>query len=331
MNDDLEDDLELEMEIAPQDARQAARTEAQPGGHAIRVNADGAVIDSWRGDSYATIEQADVYREASTALASVLPQNFPLLTLLKFLPDVRLKQRADALAEKALAIDVRADGGLTRADESLVPIRGVLAEIDACFKDPVSLANQLHKRLTGLRGDFKKDGEGALETVGRRVLDEKRRLERLAEDARRRAQEEADRQARKDAEAAAREAKRRGVDPAIVGAMREQAKFTRAAPVASPLPAPALRSSTVAQNWKARFKGAVPDADPNPDTCDMTVHEQEMFLQLLDAVRGGRVPLTAVRPNWSYLNDQAQGQRTTLDIPGIEAFDAGSLRGKGRR
>src|SRR5438105_8493267 len=109
------------------------------------------------------------------ALVHALPPTFPLLTLLRFLPDVRLKARADAAAAAALAIDVAADGGLVQADAAFAPVRTEIAEIELRFDGtkaepgPTMLAHQLHARLTGLRGDFVASAKAAIETVSRRI------------------------------------------------------------------------------------------------------------------------------------------------------------------
>lgn len=264
-------------------------------------------------------------------LAQVLPAGFNLATLLTFLPDVRLKHEAERLAREASAIDIKAEGGLQRADAALVPLRAKLAEIETCFKEPVSLGNQLHKRLTGLRADFCKVAETTAEFVGRGILEEKRRRDRIAEEARRRAQEQADRETRKAAEDAAKEAKRRGAPVGVVAAMKAAAKSATAPPVASPEPAPALSGSTTAQLWKARFKGADAAREPHPDVETLTAQEQEMLLVLLDAIRNRTAPLAAIQPNWAYLDGRAKTDKSTFDIPGVEAYDAGSLRAKASR
>jgi len=113
--------------------------------------------------------------------------------------------------------------------------------------------------------------------------------------------------------------------------MKEQAKVATAPPVASPLHVPALRETSTVQNWKARLKGTLADDEPNPDVADLTPAQQAAVMELLAAIVAGSEKLACIQLNWSFLNAQAKGSRSTLRIAGIEAFDAGGTRAKGRR
>ena len=264
------------------------------------------------------------------ALAQALPPGFNLPALLRFLPDVRLKQRAEADATAALAIDVSAKNGLLAADAALIPVRADLVEIEACFKDPTDLANQLHKRLTGLRADFCAAGKNAIEIVGRRIYTETRRLDDLAAEVRRKAQAEADRQTRAAAARAAQEAATHQAPPAVVEALKEQARVGTAPPVAA-IETPVLPGTAMVQNWKARLLATPADAEPNPETKDLTEPQRAALLLLLRASVEGRAPLARIAVNWPAANDRAKAERTTMRIDGLEAFDQGGTRSKGRR
>ena len=266
-------------------------------------------------------------------LSTILPENFPLLVLLRFLPDVRLKQRLDAAAAEATAIDVRTSPErLAYADQTLATIRAGIAEIDACFREPTSLANQLHKRLTGLRADFTKAGDEALAVVGRRIHAETQRLEALAEQARRAAQAEADRKAREDAERIARDAAKAKAPKAVVEQLRAAAATATASPVPTPQPAPRLEHSTTAANWKARLAGTPDDAEPNPEIAQLSVAQQQQVREICAKVAAGALPLATIAGiNWPMLNQLAKAQKHTFAVEGFEAFNAGSLRGKPRR
>lgn len=262
-------------------------------------------------------------------LARSLPEGFNLPALLRFLPDVRLKQRADALAADALAIDVTVEGGLVAADEALAPLRESVTEIETCFEDPTSLANQLHKRLTGLRTDFCTAAKAALETVSKRIAAEKRRLDQVALEAQRAAQAAADKQARADAQKAADAAKAAGQSKTVVAQLKEQAKVAVAPPVASPVRTPVLASTSVVAKWKARFVGSPADADPNPEVADMTADQQEQLRRVLLAVGNGQLPLAVCAGlDWSYLNKRAAAEKKTFEMPQLEAFDEGGTRKK---
>lgn len=265
----------------------------------------------------------------SLQIRQSLPAGFNLPTLLRFLPDIRLKQRAEAAAEKALAIDVSEEGGLLAADAALVPLRESIEAITRDFEDPTSLANQLHKRLTGLRSDFSKVASAALETVSRRVYAENKRQEAMAAEARRKAQDAADKQAREDAKKAADAAKAAGQSKAVVETLKQQAKTAVAAPVASPAPAPMLASTSTVPKWKVRFVGTPSDGTANPEIDELTAQQQEQMRKVLLAVGNGQLPLAVTLGlNWSYLNKRAVAEKTTFEMLELEAFDEGGTRKK---
>ena len=263
----------------------------------------------------------------------VMPRGFNLRGLLYFLPDIRLKQKADRLAEAALAVSVHGAAGLQQADAALPPLREAVAEIEQGFKEPVDLANQLHKRLTGLRGDFLAKAKAALETMNGRIYTEKRRLERLAEEERAKAQADADRRAREELAQAAKDAKARKAPKEVVEQMKEAAKTATAPPVETPTFVPTLGSTSTVDKWKARLRGTPEAAEPNPENGKgLTAEQQESLRRLCAAIGQGLVSTAAVKSlDWGYLNARANAERSTLDVPGIEAFEAGSARAKGSR
>lgn len=268
---------------------------------------------------------------AEVALMRVLPADFPLATLLTFLPDVKLKQRVDEAAARAMAVDVTAADGLTLADEALVPVRAGLKEIDEGFRLPCELSNKLHKRLTGLRADFMGAGEDAVHVVGRRIYDERVRQQHAADEARRKAQEEADRAAREEARKAAEQAKQQQAPAAVVAVLEQRAESATARPVAAPIAPPKLAHTTVVPKWKARLLGTMPGGEPNPATKELTAPQTAAMLDLLRAIVGGQAPLSLVEINWSNANKRAASEGKTMAIPGLEAFDEGGTRAKARR
>lgn len=279
-------------------------------------------------------KQAIVVRE--TGIAELLPSGFPLQTLLVFVPDIQLKRRAIDLAAVAKAVDVTSEHGLIEADAALVPLRAIVKEIELCFDGtemnpgPTALAYQLHKRLTGLRGDFVGESVKVIEAVGRSIYTEKKRLDDQAAAQRRLDQEAANREVRENAAKAAVAAEERQAPVAVVETLRRQAETATAPPVAA-RPSPTLASSSAVAKWKARFAGTPADSEPNPATADMTEEQQSMFKALCLAVGQGKAPLASVEPGWSYINARAAKEKTTLDIVGIETYDAGTTRGKGGR
>jgi hypothetical protein len=262
------------------------------------------------------------------ALRQVMPEDFPLLTLLRFIPDIALKKAVQAAAEAALAVDVTQPDGLTRADAALPPLRAAMANATASFDDPVSLANQLHKRLTGLRGDFCADGAKALETVNDRIKAEKRKRDAVDAENRRAAQAEADRKAKDDLARAAKEAAARNAPKDVVQALKQQAKVAVAPPVSVPRSAPPLQNTSVVEKWRCRLKGTPDDAEPNPEMTALTLDQQQAVRRIFKSISEGRIPLTAASLDWTYLNKRAGAEKTTFDLPDLEAFDEGGTRSK---
>jgi hypothetical protein len=260
-----------------------------------------------------------------------LPENFPLTTLLRFMPDVRLKQRVLKAADEAKAVDISAEGGLAKADAARARLLDAIKAAKEPFNDPVSLANQLHKRLTGLRGDFTGHGEEVAEDVGKAIIAEERRLKRLAEEQRRRDQEKADEEARQRAEQLAKDAAKRKAPTEVVELLKHEAKTAAAPPVSARAYAAPLSKSTTVEKWKGRFVGTEDDAEVNPDMADLTPAQQESAREFFLGIAKGEVPLACGAINWTEINRKAHAERSTFLVAGMEAIDVGGLRSKSKR
>lgn len=276
---------------------------------------------------------SDLPAQAQQPTANFLPPDFPLAALLSFMPDVRLKQRVVKAADAALAIDVKAEGGLAKADTARAALATAITDAEEPFDQPTSWANQLHKRLTGLRSDFTKYGAETLKAVSANIYAETKRRERLAEEDRRRRQEEADREARQRAEQIAKDAARRKASPTVVAALKEEAKTASAPPVTSTfgLGHSPLRKSTTVEKFKGRFVGTPDGEEVNPDMADLTPEQQKRAREFFAAIGDGRVSLVCGAVNWTEINRKAHAERSTFDVPGMEAVDVGGLRSKGKR
>jgi hypothetical protein len=269
---------------------------------------------------------------ALVPLMDVLPADFALPALIRFVPDVKLRNAIADAATYALSIDVTGPEGLQRADMAVTAVKTAMKAWDAHLEEPCDIANQLHKRLTGLRGDGLSPGKAASETVGRRIWTEQRRLEAIEAEIRRKAQEEEDRKARARAAAEAVEAERMKAPAPIVEELKRQAATATAPPVArQPATVTPMRGTSVVTTWKARLKGTHGSADPNPDIADLTPAQWEQVRQLLADVIAGIAPRTCIALDWAYLNRRAKSDKGTLDITGIEAFEEGGVRAKGTR
>ena len=116
-----------------------------------------------------------------------------------------------------------------------------------------------------------------------------------------------------------------------VTALKEQAKVTTAPPVISSTPAPALRSTSTVEKWKARFVGTPDGSEVNPDMADLTPAQQESARQFFMAIATGQLSLALASVNWSEVNRKAHAERSTFLVAGLEAVDIGGLRSKGKR
>lgn len=268
---------------------------------------------------------------AAVALMQVLPTDFPLPGLIRFVPDVRLRQAADQATVYALGVEVHGREGLERADVAVTALRTSLKEIEDHFAEPVDTANKLHKRLTGLRADWIERGTAAVKTVGSRIWAEKNRLDAIDREAARKQQEEEDRKAREIARQEAEAAQKAQAPAPVVEELQQRAKTATAPPVQPAAPPQKLQGSSVVTTWKARIAGTPGSDDPNPDTEALTPAQRLEVFKLLKAILDGRAPIAAIALNYSYLNKRAKADKSTLQIPGIEAFEEGSVRAKGTR
>jgi hypothetical protein len=268
---------------------------------------------------------------APIALQQVLPADFPLPQLIKFIPNTQLRDAAQQAT--AYALDVKVDGpdGLQRADVALTALRGSLKAITDHFADPAEIANRLHKWITGTRGSWLETGEAAVRTIGTRIFTEQRRLDAVAAEERRKAQAEADRLAREQAQREADAAKKAQAPAPVVKELERQAATATAPPVHVPTSSPVLQGSSTVATWKARLVGTPAESEPNPKMAELSPAQRAQVIALMEGVISGADPITAFELNWSVLNGRAKADKGTLRITGIEAFESGGVRAKGRR
>ena len=262
-------------------------------------------------------------------LMEILPADFPLPSLIKFAPDTRIRQAADADAVKLLELQVTDETSMRVVEACLDRQRQHKATIEALFKEPCAVANQLHKHLTGLRGDWLARTEQAIATGNDRVLQLQRRLAREEAEARRRAQEEADRQAREEARRAAEAAKKAEAPAAVVQELEFEAQHATAPPIQQTAVTPTLTRSTVVENWQPRLT-ATDRAAPELQPCmaQLSPAEQACVRTAMKAVLEGRNPLTIFEINWSVICKRAKADKKTFSLEGFVAEDLGAVRAK---
>lgn len=261
----------------------------------------------------------------------ILPADFELPKLIRFVPSPALRTQADEAASYALSLTIAGADGAKRGDAACGALRGALKALETHFDEPKTLAHQLHKHITSTLADWSGPAKNALEVVGRRVATETRRLEQEAAERRRRAQEEQDKLARAYAQEEVAAAQAAQAPAAVVEELQRQAETATAPPVNLETAAPRLAHSSAVAIWKARLVGTSGEADPNPRLEDMTREQRNQMLELLGAIMKGTHPLVGIEVDWAYWNKRAKSDKSALSAPGIEAFEDLGLRGRSSR
>jgi hypothetical protein len=268
----------------------------------------------------------------STALIEVLPADFPLPVLARFVPNQALRTAVAEVCRDLLAIDVTAADGVDKADTALGLLRERMKAVDAHFDEPARIAYELHRHITGMRADFNREGVETQKTMARRLFDETERRQAIERERLRREQQEANERERERLRLEAAEAAKHQAPPAVVEQMQQEAETATAPPVGTrSTPATTMRNSTVTKTWKARVQGTPATDEPNPETADLNAAQRHQVLEAMKAIIDGRAPLAVFAINWSYLNKRAAADKSAMGIPGFEAFQVGGLRAKGSR
>lgn len=282
-------------------------------------------------DEQAAVLQVQLQPEP-LPLMQILPADFQLPALIKFVPDPAIKAALDQAVSYALALDIKGGGqpALDQADLAVTALSDALKAVDAHFEAPAAIANQLHKQITSVRGEWAKAGKEAKDAIGRAIYAELKRLTEADNERRRQEQEEANRKAREQAEAEAAAARKNNAPKQVVEQLQKRVETAVAPPV--PVAAPTkLASTSIVTTWKARIKGTPVEADPNPDMAEITPEQRARVLELMADIIKGTQPITCFELNWSVLNARAKSDKGTLAITGIEAFADGGVRSRGRR
>jgi hypothetical protein len=268
----------------------------------------------------------------TTPLVELLPADFPLPTLIKFIPDPRIRAAADADAARVLEMQVTDEGSMRAMDAALERQRNHYKTIEALFEEPTTIAHRLHKRLTGHRGEWLAQSDSAIRAGGQRIVETQRRLDREAADERRRRQEEADRFTREQLQREADAARAAQAPPEVVAELETEAKTATAPPVtAHESSKAALKSTSVVSTWKPRPKGTESSGNHQPCMTDLTPAQKVHVLTAMKAAFEGRSPLQVFEINWTYLNARARADKNAFSIEGFEVYEDGGTRGKGRR
>lgn len=274
---------------------------------------------------------ADVLAQAGNGGYDLMPAEFVLPPLVRFVPNRALREALEQAVAVAAGIDVTAPAGLEAADAALGNVRDAMKAIEAHFEEPKRLAHDEHKRITGTLADWLRAGERVVGDVGGAMLREHERRDAAARDQARQAQAVLDREAQDRAREEAQYAAAAGAPADVVADLEQQADTARAitvAPVAAPTP---LARNAVAKAWKARLVGTLPGDEINPKSDELTPAQVPAFEALLRAVLEGRASRAVLSVNWTYANKRASGDKTAMQIPGLEAVRVAGLKGKASR
>lgn len=315
----------------------------------VEAEADGHVVDVVEGEVFDVLDEDEddggpspegVVQALGPPVSGGIAGMFPdldLAALATFVPPIELKRNLEAKAKAAMNLEVKGAEGLRVADELRSDLKAEVVSIERLFdgpsKDepgPAKLLGQLHRRLTGLRGDFVEKGKNAILWLNGEMVREQRRLKAAEREEQRKAQQEADRQAKEVAARAAAQAKEAEAPPEVVERMEKQAETAKAPPVPARKAAPPLRKTTVVARWRARMAGTGEGDDPRPQPTSMTPGQVKEFRKYLAAAAEGdpAAPLGAINLNWGYLNSRAGDDKSTFAVPGFVAEDEGGTRSR---
>lgn len=272
---------------------------------------------------------------ASLPLMEILPADFRLPVLTRFVPNPEVKARIDKALTYAKSIEIEGKGqeALALADVALSELNAAITRGELEFEDPASIAFELHRHVTSRRAEWVTDAKAIVKRMGTAVWKETERLKSAAAAEQRRIQDEANAKLREEAEREAAAARKNQAPAQVVQKLEERAKTAVAPVVATPPAAPPMTDNTVVTTWKARLSSTSEDADKlAPALTSLSKDEQADVLKLFAAIAGGRTDLLAyVSVNYGAINKLAVAQESTFSIPGFVAFKTGGTRKKAQR
>ena len=221
--------------------------------------------------------------------------------------DVDLEKKALSWPEKARALAVVDQRSYTLAADALRGIKDLRAELDVTF-DPIIV--KARESLNTAR-ETKAKLERPLADAEKILKDNRVAWFQEQEHIRFERQRLADREAEKRA---AKQRARELADAKRQGASRAELKAVAAQPV---MVVPVTVESTVEKvagismqdHWSA-------EVDPSQASS-----ENAAVLMLAQAVAKDKIPICALLPNMTYLNQQARSLKTLFDVPGFRAVN----------
>lgn len=271
---------------------------------------------------------------AAMPLMQILPADFKLPDLIKFVPNAEVKEALDKAHTYALSIEIEGKGpeALALIDTAMNELKTRIERAVAEFDDPAAIAFSLHRSITSKRAEWVTQAQADYKRLGTAVWKETERLKAEAEKERQRLQAIEDQKVRVAAAAQLATAQAAKAPPAVVERMEAAVQTAVAPPVAFHRPV-AMAANTVVTTWKARLASTPENAEVlNPDITKLSESEMEDLKTFLKAIVDGRTDLLAhLSIEWGALNKQAVASEATFKIPGFVAFKTGGTRAKGTR
>jgi hypothetical protein len=219
--------------------------------------------------------------------------------------DVELEQKALSWPEKARALAVVDQRSYVIAADALRGIKDLRAELDTTF-DPIIV--KARESLNTAR-ETKAKLERPLADAEKILKDNRIAWSQAQERIRLERQQQADREAE---ERAAKQRAQELADARRQGASRAELKAVAAQPV---MVVPVTVESTVEK------VAGISMQDHWGAEVNTSMTENAALLSLASAVVHGKVPICALLPNMTYLNQQARSLKTLFDVPGYHAVN----------
>jgi hypothetical protein len=219
-----------------------------------------------------------------------------------------LKQQALTVVQRATLVKITDQTSYTQATDLLLneimPFRKRWADY---WKPLTGAAWDAYKKVQGKFKEGDDPAEQAERVVKQAIAVWDQEQARIQQERQREAQREAERQAEEDRLRAAIVAEEAGASEQEVAAIVD----TQIVAVAQPVMPTYQKTSgvSVRSNWQAKV-------------VDLKA--------LCRAVGAGKVPAEYIQPNMSALNARAKADRSTLNLPGVIAFDNPVVAGRGK-
>lgn len=270
-------------------------------------------------------------------LMQILPADFKLPALLKFIPNPEVKVALQKAHEYALSIEIEGKGrdGIALADSALSELAARIKRAEQEFEEPAAIAYDLHRQVTSTRANWVNGARDDYKRIGQKIWREDQRLKDEDAKERRRLQDEANAKARKEAEERLAAAKKNAAPAPVVEKLEQQAKTVTAPPVVAPSAAagPLMTDNSVITVWKAKLASTPDDVDDaHIDITKLSPAEIADLKTLLKAIIDGRTDLLcAFSIEWGALDKLAAAQEATFNVPGFVAYKTGGTRKKPAR